>query len=67
MGSTQFGNPRALSRALAVLGTLQPRALGFLNHVDPLVSVCTVHVADISTLHGPSARVAFRSGTVSHC
>ena len=47
MGSTVFRNPWALSSALAVLGTLQPRALGFLNTVDPLdtVSNCyTVHV-----------------------
>ena len=29
----------ALSSALAALGTLQLRALRFLNHVDPLVSV----------------------------
>ena len=39
MGSTVFRNPRALSSALAALGTLQPRALGFLNTVDPLDTV----------------------------
>ena len=38
MGSTRFRNPWALSSALAALGTLQPKALGFLNRVDPLVS-----------------------------
>ena len=30
-----YRNPRALSNALATLGTLQPRALGFLNRVVP--------------------------------
>jgi len=42
MGSTVFRNPQALSSALAALGTLQSRALGFLNTVDPLdtVSIC---------------------------
>ena len=34
-GTTRFREPRALSSALAVLGTLQPRALGALNRVDP--------------------------------
>ena len=44
MGSTRFRNPRALNSALAVLGTLQPRALGFLNRVDPLVSVSNLYL-----------------------
>ena len=44
MGSTVFRNPRALSSALAVLGTLQPRALGFLNTVDPLDTVSNCYV-----------------------
>ena len=35
-GSTRFREPRALSSALAPLGTLQPRALGSLNRVDPV-------------------------------
>ena len=35
-GSTVFRNPRALSSALAALGLLQPRVLGFLNTVDPV-------------------------------
>ena len=35
MGSTLFRNPRALSSALTTLGSLQPRAIGFLNRVDP--------------------------------
>ena len=34
-GTTRFREPRALSSALAPLGTLQPRALGSLNRVDP--------------------------------
>ena len=29
-------NPQALSNTLAALGTLQPKAFGFLNSVDPL-------------------------------
>ena len=31
-----YRNPRALSSALATLGTLQPGALGFLNRVVPI-------------------------------
>ena len=58
MGSTVFRNPQALSSALAALGTLQLRALRFLNTVDTwdlasnyyievLEQMCfTVHVAD---------------------
>ena len=44
MGSTRFRNPRALSSALASLGTLQPRALGFLNPVDPMDSMSNLYV-----------------------
>ena len=44
MGSTVFRNPRALSSALAALGTLQPRALGFLNTVDPLDTVSNCYI-----------------------
>ena len=44
MGCTQFRNPRALSSALTALGMLQPRALRFLNRVDPLVSVSNLYV-----------------------
>ena len=39
-----YRNPRALSSALATLGTLQPRALGFLNRVVPLVSASNYYV-----------------------
>ncbi len=40
MGSTGFRNPWALSSALATLGHYsRPRALGFLNPVDPLYTV----------------------------
>ena len=38
MGSIWFRIPLALSSVLAALGTLQLRAVGILNHVDPLVS-----------------------------
>ena len=44
MGSTRFRNPRALSSALASLGTLQPWALGFLNCIDPLVSASNYYL-----------------------
>ena len=39
-----YRNPRALSSTLAMLGTLQPRALGFLNHVVPLVSASNYYL-----------------------
>ena len=39
-----YRNPRALSSALATLGTLQPRALVFLNRVVPLVSASNYYV-----------------------
>ena len=39
MGSTLFRDPYARSSALAALRTLQPRAFGSLNHIDPLDSV----------------------------
>ena len=37
MVTKRVKNPRALSSALAALGTLQPRALGFLNSLVTLV------------------------------
>ena len=39
-----YRNPWALSSALATLGTLQPRALGFLNRVVPLVSASNYYL-----------------------
>ena len=44
MGSTLFRDPQARSSALAALGMLQPRALGSLNHVDPLDSVSNYYI-----------------------
>ena len=44
MITKRFRNPWALSSALAALGTLQPRALGFLNHLIPLVSVSNYYM-----------------------
>ena len=44
MGSTRFRNPQALSSALAGARALQPRAFGFLNRVDPLVSVSNYYI-----------------------
>ena len=40
----RFRNPPALSSVLTVLGTLQLRAAGFLNRVDPLVSASNYYV-----------------------
>ena len=37
-------NPLALSSALALLGTLQPQALGFLNRLVTLVSASNLYV-----------------------
>ena len=44
MGSTLFRDPQARSSALATLGTLQPRAFGSLNRVDPLDSVSNYYI-----------------------
>ena len=45
MGSTQFINPRApLVAPLLRLGRYSPGALGFLNPIDPLVSVSNYHL-----------------------
>ena len=51
MGSTLFRNPRALSSALATLGSPQPWALGFLNSVDPLVSASNYYVGRQNIIH----------------
>jgi len=42
-----LGTRLALSSTLAALGTLQPRAFGFLNRVDPLVSVSSISQVNI--------------------
>ena len=44
MVTKRFINPRAQSSALALLGTLQPRALGFLNCLLTLFSVSNLYV-----------------------
>ena len=44
MGSTRFRIPPALSSVLAALGTLQLRAGGILNRVDPLVSASNLYI-----------------------
>ena len=44
MGSMRFRIPPALSSVLAALGTLQLRAVGILNHVDPLVSSSNYYI-----------------------
>jgi len=50
MGSTRFRNPRALSSALATLGTLRPRALGFLNPVDPMDSISNLYLVNLPVI-----------------
>ena len=50
MGSKAFRNPRTLSSALTALGTLQPRALGFLNTIDPLDTVSNRYVKPLNSL-----------------
>ena len=44
MVTKRLRNPRALSSALAALGTLQPRALGFLNRLVTLVSASNFYL-----------------------
>ena len=44
MGSTRFRIAPALSSVLAALGTLQLRAVGILNRVDPLVSASNLYL-----------------------
>ena len=44
MGSTVFRDPQARSSALAALESLQPRAFGSLNRVDPLDSVSNYYI-----------------------
>ena len=51
MGSTLFRDPQARSSALATLGTLQPRAFGALNRVDPLDSVSNYYIYPDSPLY----------------
>ena len=48
MGSTRFRIPPALSSVLAALGTLQLRAVGILNRVDPLVSASNLYLEIIN-------------------
>ena len=43
-GTKRFGNPHALSGALAAFGMLQPQAFGLLNHLVPLVLALTIIV-----------------------
>ena len=51
MGSTLFRDPQARSSALAALGTLQPRAFGSLNRVDPLDSVSNYYIGNNTIMH----------------
>ena len=45
MVTKRFRNPWTLSSALASLRTLQPWALGFLNHLVTLVSASNLYLA----------------------
>ena len=56
MGSTRFRIPPALSSVLAALGTLQLRAVGILNRVDPLVSASNLYVEQVITAFANGAR-----------
>ena len=47
MGYTLFRDPQARSSALAVLGTLQPRAFRSLNRIDPLDSVSDYYLENL--------------------
>ena len=47
MVSTLFRDPQALSRALASLGMLQPRAFGSLNHVETLDSASNYYLLHV--------------------
>ena len=47
-GTKRFSNPQALSRALALLGTLQPKAFGLLNHLVSLVLASNYYLVTVS-------------------
>ena len=64
MGSMLFRDPQALSSALALLGTLQPRAFGSLNRIDPLDSVSKITII-YSTVDFPEPREATRIAHLS--
>ena len=56
-----FSNPQALSSTLAMLGSPQPQALGFLNSVDPLASASNYYLVT-------SYRMSFKTtGRVGAC
>ena len=44
MGTKRFSNPQALSSTLAALGMLQPRAIGLLNRLVPLVLASNYYI-----------------------
>ena len=50
MGYTWFRIPPALSSVLAVLVMLQLRAVGILNHVDPLVSSSNYYLCTLTLI-----------------
>ena len=54
MGSTRFRILPALSSVLAALGTLQLRAVGILNRVDPLVSASNLYLVESAVAGGAS-------------
>ena len=63
MGSTRFRIPPALSSVLAALGTLQLRAVGILNRVDPLVSASNLYV--VPYVHALISPQQWRLGLLS--
>ena len=65
MGSMGGRNPRALSSALAILGTLQPWALGFLHSVDPLDTVIPINTASSILVYNLGAKAGSEYLTLS--
>ena len=59
-GAKRFSNPQALSSALAVLRTLQPRAFGLLNCLVPLVLASNYYLVFFAcSLPGYSLHIQF--------
>ena len=58
MGSTRFRIPPALSNVLAALGTLQLRAGGILNRVDPLVSASNLYLQEKNKISAAKTSVS---------
>ena len=62
MRSNRLRNPRALSSALIMLGTVWPRTLGFLNPVDSMDTTSNLYLGPAG--HTKSMRLAGNNKTV---